>query len=416
MPGKATPPSLRLAALCGALLLPGSIVRADPSIWTVQSGDVLSSIAQRFGVTVEQLRTWNGLEGDRIRVGQALVLHAPEASNAEAALAAPEAAVQAPAPAPTSAAAPSPAPAAPPPSGPTITVASGQTLSGIAQRLGVSLESILAANPSLDPDRIRAGARIVVPESRRRVAHEVRRGEILGRIAARYEVTVREILRWNPSLRRRALRAGETVVVFTDVPESRSESVGAANDGQLLHGEPLPPHPGYVIRDRRRAFGTVETVRWLVAGFDALRAACPDAPKLRVHDLSDADGGHLVHHRSHQSGRDADMSYFFRRCGEVCRMGRIHPGLLDVERQWTLVEHWLRAGVVEAIFMDYELQAPLYEHARALGATPQELHRWFQYPRGPSYPLGLIRHFPKHDDHFHVRFVCPESDAGCRGR
>jgi LysM repeat protein len=387
-----------------ALLLPMSVARADQSVWTVQAGDVLSMIAHRFGITVEELRSWNGLDGDRIVVGQELVIQPPAASSGEA---------EAPVPAAPEAPATPPAPA---PTGPTITVEPGQTLSGIAHRLGVPLASILAANPDLDPDRIRAGARIVVPESRRRVEHVVRRGEILGRLASRYEVSIRELQRWNPGLRRRHLRAGQVLVVFTDVPESRSVSVGATNSGQLLHGEPLPPHPGYVIRDSRRAYGTVETVRWLVEGFDALREAFPDAPKLRVHDISDRNGGRLIHHRSHQSGRDADVSYFFRRCGSVCRMGRINPGLLDVERQWALFAHWLREGVVEAIFMDYDLQAPLYEYAREQGATPRELHRWFQYPRGPSYPLGLIRHFPKHDDHFHVRFVCPETDAECRGR
>jgi LysM repeat protein len=404
---------IRLAACLGGVLSPGITAHADPSVWRVQTGDVLSTIAQRFGLTVDELRRWNGLEGDRILVGQELLLHAPEPSASSSA---PEQAAPEQAATPAEPERPAPSQPAPPPAGSTITLERGQTLSGVAQRLGVPMQSILAMNPGLDPDRVRAGARIAVPERRRRVEHEVRRGEILGRLAQRYEVSVREILRWNPSLRRRSLRAGETLIVFTDVPESRSESVGATNHGQLLHGEALPPNPGYVIRDGRRAFGTVETVRWIVEAFDALRDVYPDAPRLRVHDISDEDGGHLVHHRSHQSGRDADISYFYRRCGEVCRMGRINPSLLDVERQWALVEHWLRAGVIEAIFMDYALQAPLYERARELGATPQELHRWFQYPRGPSYPLGLIRHFPKHDDHFHVRFVCPETDAECRGR
>src|SRR5690606_20902798 len=128
------------------------------------------------------------------------------------------------------------------------------------------------------------------------------------------------------------------------------------------------------------------------------------------------EGGPIIHHRSHQSGRDVDMSYFFRRCGGVCRMGNINAQLLDVAPQWTLFKAWLERGVVEAIFMDYDLQAPLYEYARAQGATRSQLHRWFQYPRGPHYPLGKIRHFPKHRDHAHVRFICPETDEECVGR
>ena len=37
-------------------------------------GDVLGTIARRFGVRIEALRRWNGLDGDLIRVGQTLVI------------------------------------------------------------------------------------------------------------------------------------------------------------------------------------------------------------------------------------------------------------------------------------------------------------------------------------------------------
>lgn len=95
-------------------------------------------------------------------------------------------------------------------------------------------------------------------------------------------------------------------------------------------------------------------------------------------------------------------------------MWRLPPEQLDVARQWTLLEHWLRHDRVEAIFIDYRLQAELYRHAREEGASREELHRWFQYPRGRTHPLGIIRHYPQHDDHLHVRFACHESDADCR--
>ncbi len=388
---------------------------------------MLGTIALRTGTRIEDLRRWNGLEGDRILVGQELVVAPEGAASASAARTEPATDAARPAEAappetPAQASAPRaepPAPATPPPAPdpmlPQVVVERGDTLSHVARRAGVTLAALLAVNPGLAPDRVRAGQRVAIPETRRRVEHEVRRGERLADLAERYEVTTLELRRWNPELRR-GLRAGATLVVFTDVPESRSESVGAANGGQLVHGERLPPHRGYEIRDAARAFGTVETVRWIVEAFDAVRAAHPDAPRVRIHDISRSDGGPLAHHRSHQSGRDADISYFYRRCGDVCRMRRINEGLLDVERQWSLFEHWLRRGVAQAIFVDYDLQAPLYEYARSRGATAQELHRWFQYPRGRTYPLGVIRHFPKHRDHLHVRFVCPESDAACVGR
>ena len=44
---------------------------------TISSGDTLSEIAERYGVTVASIKTNNGLSRDMIYVGQTLVI--PEA-------------------------------------------------------------------------------------------------------------------------------------------------------------------------------------------------------------------------------------------------------------------------------------------------------------------------------------------------
>jgi LysM domain len=41
---------------------------------TVKRGDALSSVASLYGATPEQVRQWNGLVGDRIRIGQKLLV------------------------------------------------------------------------------------------------------------------------------------------------------------------------------------------------------------------------------------------------------------------------------------------------------------------------------------------------------
>ncbi|WP_051073620.1 LysM peptidoglycan-binding domain-containing protein [Thioalkalivibrio sp. AKL17] len=43
--------------------------------YEVRPGDSLSGIARRFEVSVDDVRRWNGLNGDRIRAGETLVLH-----------------------------------------------------------------------------------------------------------------------------------------------------------------------------------------------------------------------------------------------------------------------------------------------------------------------------------------------------
>lgn len=48
----------------------------EVTVYRVKSGDVLGTIARKHGVSVRDLRSWNGLRGDMIRVGQKLYIHA----------------------------------------------------------------------------------------------------------------------------------------------------------------------------------------------------------------------------------------------------------------------------------------------------------------------------------------------------
>jgi len=223
------------------------------------------------------------------------------------------------------------------------------------------------------------------------------------------------MLRWNPQIDKHRIRIGQELQIYTELPESNSESIGSPNRGKLIHGLRLTPHAGYVIRDRDRAWGTLETITNLRAAFSRVTRRYPKAPQVMVHDISRSSGGWMDGHRSHQSGRDVDIAYYLKKCEErLCRFHRIGGAQLDLERQWALLEYWLRHGMVEAIFIDYKIQKYLYRYAKKRGASREELFEWFQYPRGRDDPSGVIRHFPKHDDHIHVRFVCHETDEQCR--
>ena len=48
----------------------------EVTVYRVRSGDVLGTIARRHGVSVRELKSWNGLRNDMIRVGQKLYIHA----------------------------------------------------------------------------------------------------------------------------------------------------------------------------------------------------------------------------------------------------------------------------------------------------------------------------------------------------
>ena len=59
-------------------LLPGTKKFVAPKYRTykVKSGDVLGKVATRHGVSVAQLRSWNNLNSNLIRVGQVLIVQA----------------------------------------------------------------------------------------------------------------------------------------------------------------------------------------------------------------------------------------------------------------------------------------------------------------------------------------------------
>lgn len=46
----------------------------EPLYYTVKRGDALFSIARKFDTTPDQLRQWNQLEGDRVKIGQRLLV------------------------------------------------------------------------------------------------------------------------------------------------------------------------------------------------------------------------------------------------------------------------------------------------------------------------------------------------------
>lgn len=433
------PRTLGIALLCLAALAP-TRVRAEAPMVVVQEGDALSSIAQRAGVSVADIKKWNRLEGDLIRIGQRLVVSPPGANasarvktnddeidwtppfdydgaseyggESEARRETPIAARD-----PRSAVATGLSEEKPSRTrrSRTYRVQSGDTLTDIALRHDTTLGDLLAANPGLEADRIYPGQTIDIGDPRPEVVLRLERGDTLLAVAERHGVSPKDLARWNANLRSPNPKPGTAIRIHTREPVSPSEAIGPTNRGVLENGVQLRPHPGYRLRSASRAYGTEETIRWIVEAFDAVTAKFKQTKPVRIHDISDRDGGRLRDHKSHQNGRDADISYYQERCSPSgCRFAKFKSSDLDVARQWTLLEHWLRNGQAEVIFIDYRLQAKLYKYAKRKGVPKARLDQWIQYPRGRYEPEGIIRHYPNHEDHLHVRFVCPYSDRRCK--
>ena len=57
------------------LKLPKYIEQPDRIVYRVKSGDYLGRIATRYGVSVSQIKRWNRLSSDRLRIGQRLIIY-----------------------------------------------------------------------------------------------------------------------------------------------------------------------------------------------------------------------------------------------------------------------------------------------------------------------------------------------------
>jgi murein endopeptidase len=195
-------------------------------------------------------------------------------------------------------------------------------------------------------------------------------------------------------------------------PSEPAMSLGKPNAGALINGVQMPEGPHWEIIDPRRAFATPETIDYLVAAIDAVEREHGHVHPLWIGHLSDEDGGRLWPHRSHQSGRDVDLSYYY----VPSRAEWYRPataGTLDLPRTWSFVRALLTDTDVELILIDRKVQRLLKKHALAIGEDREWLDSVFQYRSRTQTPV--IKHAWGHRTHIHVRFRNPRAElAGYR--
>jgi len=109
---------------------PRSTSQPDSTRYKIRQGDTLAVIARRLGVTVADLKAWNGLTNSRIRAGKYLAVHGSNGNGSAAGAS-------------------------------QYLIRNGDTLEAIASRFGVTVKQLQAWN-GLRGTRIRAGKRLIV--------------------------------------------------------------------------------------------------------------------------------------------------------------------------------------------------------------------------------------------------------------
>jgi penicillin-insensitive murein DD-endopeptidase len=218
-------------------------------------------------------------------------------------------------------------------------------------------------------------------------------------------------------------------------------SIGVPHHGVITDAVELPRQgAGYrLLRSNGARWGTAGLVAAVQRAAADVARVRPGGEPLLVGDLSARYGGATRGHRSHRTGRDADLLlYALTPDGRPVRspgfvafgpdgLARISDGAgsaapsrpgapqyvrLDVEREWLLVKSLVRSpdAHVQWLFVARWLEALLIEYARALGEDPELI--WYA-----ESVLLQPGDSTAHADHIHLRVACTPDDflSGCLG-
>ena len=112
-----------------------------------------------------------------------------------------------------------------------------------------------------------------------RIVHRVRSGEVLGKIAIRYRVTVSQIKRWN-NLRSDNIRVGQRLVIYRGGKAPASAS--ASSSGKTV-SQPNPPHKSTVPAN-------ADYIVYTVKSGDSLYLIAKNYPGVSAQNIMDFNG------------------------------------------------------------------------------------------------------------------------------
>lgn len=120
--------------------------------YTIKKGDSLYSISKKYNTTVDAIKKINNLPSNILTIGTTIQIPSSNQKNN------------------------------------TYTVERGDTLYSIAKRLGVSIDSLKAAN-NLTTNMLSVGDKLIIPNEEKNT-HKVTKGDTLYSLARKYNTTV----------------------------------------------------------------------------------------------------------------------------------------------------------------------------------------------------------------------------------
>jgi len=202
--------------------------------------------------------------------------------------------------------------------------------------------------------------------------------------------------------------------VFADNLEG--QAIGYYSRGKLRNAAELPDETEGVLKlfpNKGRQYGTKDMVQLLIDSGLAIQEQFPQGERLQVGDISAKHGGRIRRHNSHQNGLDADLVYYrsdyfeqdprgpgffenFVKKGEITE-------IFDLERNWALFKVFAQSKKINRIFVDPAIKKALCQYAYDQDDV-----------EGNHEVFKILRAWPHHANHMHVRLSCGVEDKNCR--
>ena len=322
----------------------------------------------------------------------------------------------------------------------THTILYGETYDDLTMRYGVSKKEILRWNKKRLGEKkwLIAGRKLRIyarrtPPPREKITYVVQKGDTFNKLANKFGVRPEQIRHWNRRSKGKGkkLYVGSTLTLWADpdpavstvstpqdgeIPEFRVRAGGCAkgapNRGRLVGGVQLPTSDDYTLRNPERSYGTSHAVLQIQRALADFRLRSGYRGEILIADMSRKAGGRLRPHRSHQTGRDADIR--LPKLEGIPRGKTPTMDEIDWRATWHMIAAFVDTGEVEYIFLDYRRQRRLYKAAQAMGVPSARLREVMQYPDGSHAKHGVVRHAKGHTIHIHVRIKCATDDPTCK--
>ena len=168
-------------------------VTGDYTVYTISKGDSLYSIAQKYNTTVDALVKYNNLSSTNLKVGEQLLIPTSESKLN------------------------------------TYTVKSGDSLYSIAKKYGITVDELKKAN-GLTSNNLSLNQKLVIPETKGEIGYVVKAGDSLYSIAQKYNITVDELKKAN-GLTTNTLTIGQELTI----PETSKTTTYTVKSGDSLY-------------------------------------------------------------------------------------------------------------------------------------------------------------------------------------